>query len=240
MKGDLPERFVFIVTYGRSGSTLLQNLLNTLPGYQIRGENENTTLHLAQAWGVLRFSDQVNGRRRAGTKSDQTSPWYGAERIEADAYGVALAESFVRNVLRPSEGVRVSGFKEIRYHLHPKGFWRHLNFLASCFPDAKFIFNTRNHDDVAQSGWWRDRDPTEVDEVLTAAERLYADYAARFPARCHSLHYDDYVADPRTLRGLFDFLGEPYDAKLVDDVMAMRLKHLHGPDAAHATGDAGV
>ena len=43
------EGFVFVVTYGRSGSTLLQNVLNTIPGYCIRGENANTLAHLAKA-----------------------------------------------------------------------------------------------------------------------------------------------------------------------------------------------
>src|SRR5688572_1085508 len=31
---------LFIVTYGRSGSTLLQGVLNSIPGYLIRGEND--------------------------------------------------------------------------------------------------------------------------------------------------------------------------------------------------------
>src|SRR5262245_42168913 len=33
--------YVFVMTYGRSGSTLLMGLLNTLPGYLIRGENDD-------------------------------------------------------------------------------------------------------------------------------------------------------------------------------------------------------
>lgn len=223
---DLPQRFVFIVTYGRSGSTLLQNLLNSLPGYEIRGENENTCLHLAQAWAVLRNSAQVNARRKSGNPSDQTSPWFGAENIDAQSYGKALPSGFVRTVLCPSQGVRVSGFKEIRYHGQPKAFWTYLNFLFECFPQASFVFNTRNHADVARSGWWQERDPSEVHEILSAAEELYSAYFRKFSARCHALHYGDYVADPATLRSLFDFLGEPYDAALVADVMANRLDHL--------------
>ena len=35
-----------MVTYGRSGSTLLMGLLNTLPGYLIRGENRDALHHL--------------------------------------------------------------------------------------------------------------------------------------------------------------------------------------------------
>jgi len=32
-------RYVFVVTYGRSGSTLMQGLLNALPGVLVRGES---------------------------------------------------------------------------------------------------------------------------------------------------------------------------------------------------------
>ena len=222
----MPQRFVFIVTYGRSGSTLLQNLLNSLPGYLIRGENNNTVLHLAQAWRAINKADQINIRRAKGTVTDQTNPWFGAELIEAKIYGRALAESFVRHVLNPHPDTRVSGFKEIRFANNPKFFWTYLNFLQECFPDAKFVFNTRNHAAVAQSGWWQSRDPAEVSEQLTKAEDLFAAYQRKYPKRCHAVHYDDYVADPLLLEGLFSFLGEPYDPELVRTVLDRKLNHL--------------
>jgi hypothetical protein len=36
--------YVFVMTYGRSGSTLLMGLLNTIPGYLVRGENDDGML----------------------------------------------------------------------------------------------------------------------------------------------------------------------------------------------------
>jgi hypothetical protein len=43
-----PARFpnIFVVTYGRSGSTLLQGVLNGIPGFLIRGENKDIVGHL--------------------------------------------------------------------------------------------------------------------------------------------------------------------------------------------------
>ena len=40
---------VLIVTYGRSGSTLLQGILNSIEGCLIRGENDNFCFALYQA-----------------------------------------------------------------------------------------------------------------------------------------------------------------------------------------------
>ncbi len=48
VSGGAPEGlgYLFIVTYGRSGSTLLQGILNSIPGYLIRGENRAALFHL--------------------------------------------------------------------------------------------------------------------------------------------------------------------------------------------------
>jgi hypothetical protein len=43
--GDGPDH-LFIVTYGRSGSTLLQGILNSTPGVLIRGENRGISYKL--------------------------------------------------------------------------------------------------------------------------------------------------------------------------------------------------
>ena len=36
----------------------------------------------------------------------------------------------------------------------------------------------------------------------------------------YRVHYDDYVADPEVLRGLFEWLGEVYDQNKVESVLA--------------------
>lgn len=223
----LPDRFVVIVTYGRSGSTLLQNLLNAIPGWQIRGENNNALLYLARAWQAVAGSEVMGGLRHAGAVTDPAHPWYGAERVDPQILGRALAETAIRTVLTPDPGIRVAGFKEIRFHAEPDNFWTYLDFIAGCFPDARFVFNTRNLADVARSGWWAREDPARVMQVLGRAEELFADYRLRHPGRCHHVCYDAYVADPGALRPLFDFLGEGWDRRMVARVMNRRLDHLH-------------
>jgi hypothetical protein len=89
------------------------------------------------------------------------------------------------------------------------------------------VFNTRNHADVARSGWWAKQDPKTVIATLQKAEETFANYWTKFPDRCHHVHYDDYVADPQSLKSLFDFLGETWDPEMVDSVMTTRLRHLH-------------
>ena len=222
---SLPERFVFIVTYGRSGSTLLQNLLNALPGYQIRGENNNALFHMMKAWQSIRSAEPLRGMRASGKSSDQTHPWYGGELIDPDELGQTLVQGFVRSVLKPDPGVRVSGFKEIRFHANPKAFPAYLNFIHRYFPNAQFIFNTRDHAAVARSGWWAEKPHDEVTRILGKADALFDQYIADHPDRGCRMHYDDYVADRSALEPLFEFLNEDMDEELIQQVFSRRLTH---------------
>ena len=61
---DAPVDHVFVMTYGRSGSTLLMGLLNSIPGYLIRGENRHAMRHLYDFHrSGLVERDRVNPKR---------------------------------------------------------------------------------------------------------------------------------------------------------------------------------
>jgi len=223
--------YVFIVTYGRSGSTLLQNVLNHIDGYCIRGENSNTLASLARAWNAVDQDRVMQRLRRQKTATAPSDPWYGAENVDPAQYGRMLADTFVRAILQPGPDTRVAGFKEIRFHHNPEFFNRYMTFMRRFFPKARFVFNTRDHAAVARSGWWAQQDAATVIAKLERAEQLYAAAAERFPRRSLRLCYDDYNGNPEALRPLFDFLGEPFDGDMVARVLARRLDHLQAPAA---------
>ncbi|WP_083101239.1 sulfotransferase [Pseudophaeobacter leonis] len=232
MKMDPFERIestLFVVTYGRSGSTLLQNLLNALPGYVLRGENANLLGSLVQSWQDLRsfYPEQLERMRIAGPlPSGPHQPWYGYEAIEVDQLGRDLAQVFLRNVLRPEADSRVVGFKEIRWHEDPALFEPMLDFLQRYMPRARFIFNTRDHAEVCRSGWWKTMEPAVVRQELQQAEALYGKWQAAHPESCLALHYNDYISGPEAWRRLFDFLGEPFDPELVQATLDRKLMHM--------------
>jgi hypothetical protein len=221
------EKSVFVVTYGRSGSTLLQNMLNSLPGYLIRGENENLLAPLAQAWNMVRESEQGSKMRESGRITTPQDPWFGYEGIYEQTFGQALARSFTETVLRPDDDTRVIGFKEIRWHTDPALFPAMLTFLRRFFPDARFIFNIRDHDQVIRSGWWKHMPEHAVRKQLSQAETLYNDFANAHPEQCITMDYNRYVTGTAPWRPLFDFLGEPFDDKVVVAVLENKLQHMH-------------
>jgi hypothetical protein len=206
-------RYVFVVTYGRSGSTLLTGLLNSIPGYRIRGENYNVLYRLYQAdAAVVRAYDRFAGADHLGPHSS----WYGTPRMRPDRFHADLVESFLHNVLRPEPGDRVLGFKEIRYTpVHLADLDEYLEFLRRSFPRSKIVFNHRDPAAVARSAWWRNVDGAEA-KVRAADERLLA-----VPADDRHFHfrYDDIDDSLDNVRALFAFLGEPFDEPAVRRVL---------------------
>lgn len=219
------DGFVFIVTYGRSGSTLIQTLLNTIPGYCIRGENNNALAPLALSWNFIAESSHIKGAQNDGFSTGPTEPWYGAEAVKADAYGTSLANCFCEEILAPPQGTRVTGFKEIRWCEIPKTFDTQMQFLTTFFPNAKIIFNTRDHADVRKSGWWANMRPDRVMTMLNNMERQFEAFMNARPEICAHVHHSDYITDHDALRPMYDLIGEPFDADHVRDVLSTQLTH---------------
>lgn len=221
-------RYVFIVTYGRSGSTLLMSLLNTIPGYRINGENYNALYRLYQADVAITKAHSTHSDPRHLVAQ---GAWYGAPRMRPDCFRSELVDTFVTHVLRPEPGDRVLGFKEIRYIKSDMpdlpGF---LQFLRRTFPTCKIIFNHRDIADVAQSAWWANsRKSTE--KLTVADERLRA-----VPDDEHHYHfsYDEIDESLGNIRKLFAFLGEKVDEPAVREVLGVR----HGPPRDYAQAEA--
>lgn len=214
--------YVFILTYGRSGSTLLQGILGSTPGYLIRGENRGILYNL------YKFHSTAVDRKMELTKDfarlnlteslPETHAWYGLDGYPEDVALGDIRRLMMDTILRPNPGTRVAGFKEIRWA--QKDLERYLEFVRAVFPGARFIVNTRCHEDVSKSHWWA-KDPDALTKIKQREDKLL-DAAAQLGDHAYRVHYDDYVADPGVLRGLFEWLGEEFDEVRVRRTMGER------------------
>lgn len=209
--------YLFLMTYGRSGSTLVSGLLNAQPGYLVRGENEHVLHHL---YDYHRTLASLKERKPAKNSGSPTHPFFGVGDVPLDRSLVEIRRLATQTLLRPEADTRVTGFKEIRwYHQDMEAY---VDWLRLVFPGARFLVNTRDHASVLASGWWAKGDPVHNAAHLVETERRILAVAAALGEEAYHVHYNDYVADPTVLRGLYDWLGEPWDEAAVLATMAVR------------------
>ncbi|MFD2078212.1 Sulfotransferase family protein [Actinopolymorpha cephalotaxi] len=213
--GGTELRYLFVVTYGRSGSTLLMSLLDGTAGYCIRGENGGVLHRLFEY-----HSAALDARVQWAGDEPLTSrhPWYGIDEYPPALAVARMRQLVTETLLRPGPGTRVAGFKEIRWWQSPPE--EYLGFVETLFPGARFILNTRNLVDVARSRW-NNHAPNALADLALLEGRLREAVDTR-GERGYHVHFDDYVEDPSVLRGLFDWLGEEYDEERVAATLAVR------------------
>ncbi|MCM2563599.1 sulfotransferase [Lutimaribacter sp. EGI FJ00015] len=213
---------IFIVTYGRSGSTLLQTVLQSIPDAHICGENDNLIMPIWQA------NRKAHGAKRAwGKKSGDKKerPWYGTNNFRPRRFANRMIDTFVDDILRPPSTASWIGFKEIRYSQYGDDLPLVLDFMAQSFKNPYFIFNTRKPESVAQSGWWRNHDPEKVMQMVRRQDERFAQYSKARPDNTFIASYEELTADFKCLEPMFEMLGEEFDASKIKGVLNVRLKH---------------
>ena len=207
--------YVFIFTYGRSGSTLLMGLLNSLPHYCIRGENDNLLYRLFWACQAL---NNHRASPNAKNVAKPTSPWFGFNNVNPGRFAERLIEAFVDDVLVPGREHTTIGFKEIRFSQNEvPDFEGYMAFVQRSFPGCKIIFNHRNLINVAASKWWAAM-PAAPEKLQFMEDRFNSVQSG--PNVFH-FYYDRIDDGLDHIRELFNFLGERFDEQAVRQVLAV-------------------
>ena len=155
--------FLVIVTAGRTGSTILQHLLNQDPETLIRGENNNFFYYFYRACHAIEDPNAAKFRLASGSEH----PWYGFENFKSEELKKqtrSLAIKFLLGDNSLNDYQRI-GFKEIRFfplirykpnsnEPNASELINYLSFLANTLGNVKFIHLTRESSEVVKSGWW--------------------------------------------------------------------------------------
>ncbi len=218
---------VLIITYGRSGSTLLQGILNSINGLLVRGENANAFFSFFEA---TRQFQVVRNHRRDPHNLLSHKAWFGAATLTPEVVMSALRDAARQILLADAAddpAVTAVGFKEIRYADLDKDLPDYLSFLDELFPNAAFIINTRDHSDTSQSAWWADQDASDVRATLERTEAHFRTFADG-RSNCFEISYADITERGAKLRELFAFLGAPYSDARLDTIFAV--PHSYSPN----------
>lgn len=226
-------RYLVVVTYGRSGSTLIQGLLNTLPRTLVRGENNFYLLSLFHAWARI-----VEFRRLHLSHHPRAShsAFFGLHEIQPDSLVRDARRLLTRHLLGSvdREQVEVLGFKEVLWHqVTQEETDAFFDYLDQVFPGCLYVLNTREHDQVVGSGFWQGFELDHVTAKIARVEALQDHLRATRPDRVLDLRYElvtspePEVADAQ-LRSLAEFVHGSCDDDLLAALRATR-ETGHGP-----------
>ena len=225
---------MFVVAAGRSGSTLVQGLLNAIPGTLVRGEND---LYLLGLYRVMhRFLEFRELHTRNRTRQ-VTSPFYGLMAIRRGLFVRAARQVFVEGALGPDPRPDVTrlGFKEVLWHRidrdETEDFFA---FLDDAFPGVRYVLNSRDPEVVVGSGFWKGQDPARAKESVERVFEVQDFLRVTRPDRTFDIEYEqltgpDLAARDDLLRGLVDFVTRrPASDGLLADLRQV-MSRGHGP-----------
>lgn len=215
---------IFLIGSGRSGTTLLMKILNSVPDIMIYGEHGGFLKQIADAYFMNK-----NDKDIIEHISKEEPPklvfkhkyimkigyswlnWYGKKTIKYNF------KKFIESFFNP-KALKKSvhwGFKEIRYCNNDQV----IEMLIDIYPNAKFIFITRHPMDVIASqlamGKWGGFD--EILATWKTQNHHMSEFLSNNQSNCFNIEYKDMIKQKSgKLEELFNWLGFKISSKQYD------------------------
>jgi hypothetical protein len=227
-------QYVFVVTYGRSGSTLVQGLLNTLPGTLVRGENGFYILPLFRAF---RFAKAFKQQHQKHGSQKTSSAFFGLNEMRPKGFVTHTRDLVTEQLLGKQDPrqVQALGFKEVLWHrVNPGETEDFFMFMDDAFPGVKYVLNQRDHEQVVGSGFWQRFEESEAYQAIQRVEEMQEHLRSTRPGQVVDLRYEvitgeDKGASDAQLRSLAEFVTGSCDDALMD-ALHKTLETGHGPN----------
>lgn len=221
----MDDKIVLICATGRSGSTTMQRIINTIPGSNICGENYGAINSILDFYNKLHATsrDYVPGHYNPASYEDIVSKnvkpaWY-------NSYKINEMEDQIRKLIitmfKNKPETKLWGFKEIRYdnrriHL--------IKFFKSLFPQTKVIIQIRgNLNAQSKSGWHKD--DKNAKSYLSQMNKELFDFYNQNKDWCYFTTFEN-MFDRNNLQNIFSFIDcrEKYDESKVTEVLNNNIK----------------
>ncbi len=224
-------RYLVVLSFGRSGSTVIQAALNSQPGVVIRGENMGVAAHLFRTYRSV-VEQMAENEAKGIMLSKQDDPWFGAQLVDDRYVLEGLRHVLLNGILVPPTGAQIVGFKEVRHTPQEFSgydeFRDYVVFLHRLMPEAEFLVNVRDIAATVKSGWWPHTE--QALEVLSTAHQWLEQIVLDGPllgVHAQLLDYSSWVADPSLLTEAFRNAGIEVDETALARALSIRLEHLH-------------
>ena len=226
----MAHEHLVIVSYPRSGSTVIQRILNRAEGTLIKGETIGAINHLAE------FVHLVEDVRRDVAplleipSDDDRNPMFGYADFNIDVVLDNIRLAFTHGVLGMPEGIHRIGWKEnfiSPITLGHRKATKTLQFIQRLLPNTKFVFNTRSPEVTATSAVWKNQlNPVEtIHEFKCWIETVY-DSGILGHGNTALLEYEKWDKNPHYVHSHLAQIGIVVPIDEIAEVLDDQLTHL--------------
>lgn len=224
----MDDKFVVICATGRSGSTTMLRILNTVPNTNICGENDGAIISLLEFYKHIKYTTCTKTLQTYNStsleqivKERRMSPsWYNSYNYNAIVMSIRY---MIINLFKNKPDTNMWGFKEIRF-LHRN--IETLKELKELFPQLKVIIHVkRNIAQQCRSQWkaWNQKDRDTI-EKMAKANNDFFNFYARHRDFCYFSTFED-MFDMNKLREIFRFIGceNKFNEQKIKEILADNL-----------------
>jgi hypothetical protein len=219
------DKIILICATGRSGSTTLQRIINTIPNSNICGENFGAINSLLEFYKRIKYSSfhNIPGHLKPASYDDIISKnikpaWYNSYNFNQV---IRMIRIMITNMFKNSTNTNVWGFKEIRYDA---GNIKYIKEFKELFPQTKVIIQIRENTNAqSKSGWHKNNKNAIL--YLNKLNKQLIDFYNENKTYCYLTSFEK-MFDKNNMKNIFNFIdcSEHYNEKKIDDVLNNNIK----------------
>jgi hypothetical protein len=218
------DKIILICATGRSGSTTMQRLLNTIPNSNFCGENFGALNSLLEFYKKLKYStiNNIPGHFKPASykqivEKNIKPSWYNSYNLERT---VQMIKIMITSLFKNNETTNVWGFKEIRYD---NGKINLIKEFKELFPQTKVLIQIRDIKSQANSGWFKN-DKNAYNYLRKYNLELHKFYMENRDF-CYFMTFEK-MFDKQYLRNLFQYIDciEYFNEQEIDKILNNNIK----------------
>jgi hypothetical protein len=225
IEDKIEDKIVLICATGRSGSTTLQRIVNTIPNSNICGENFGAINSLLEFYRRIKKSSleyipgDFNPTKYSEIVAKNIKPaWYNSYNYQQIVQSIQMT---IINMFKNSATTNVWGFKEIRYD---SGNIQYISDFKELFPQTKVIVQIReNIRQQSKSGWFNN-DKSAVGFLQKNSKELI-EFANKNKEWCYLTSFEK-MFDKENMKKMFEFIGcsNDYNEDMIAEVINNNIK----------------
>ena len=219
------DKIILICATGRSGSTTLQRIINTIPNSNICGENNGALNNLLEFYKNIKYStiNFIPGHLipvcyEKIIEAQIKPSWYNSYDFQQITNTIKL---LITQMFKNSETTTIWGFKEIRYF---NGNINLIKEFKELFPQTKVIIQVKiDIQTQSKSGWFKN-DTNSINTLKKYNKELYDFYLGN-RSYCFFTTFEK-MFDHENIKNIFKFIDceEYYNVENITQILENNLK----------------